>query len=51
MELKKSDQMTVNPPADGEIRVNGGPWTSLPVTVKPGDKVETRPRPTDPRTP
>ncbi|MFB6460492.1 hypothetical protein [Bradyrhizobium tunisiense] len=37
--------LTVQPRADAQIRVNGGPWSDLPLTVKSGDHVESRPRP------
>jgi hypothetical protein len=43
MKIQAAEEMTVTPPVDGEIRVNGGQWTRLPVVVKSGDRVETRP--------
>lgn len=38
-----ANPLTVVPPADGEISVNGGPWVRVPVEVTSGDEVKTRP--------
>lgn len=45
MKLQAAEELTVTPPVNSEIRVNGGQWTRLPVVVKSGDRVETRPAP------